>query len=274
MWSSYQQKIVVVLMSVLPTAFGGCAATFSKAPVLKDRWASFQDKLTKKGRPIAPSSPTGSLSLTDNSPQEKTDPHRTRVDLLLAMAENHESHGNLSAAINAYEDVLKQEPNAQAFHRLGMLNYKQGDEEQAWQNLRRALKLAPGDADLLADAGYLKYISGDFSQAEELTRRALKNSSRDARLLNNLGLILVAQLRHGEALKAFLAGSSNRTSAYANLGNACLIMEQFPEAEKYLKIATSGEQPSSQAAESLALLQQYNTPPPPATIVRMASHAP
>ena len=201
----------------------------------------------------------------------KTDTKQSRLDLLLAMGRNHENHDDMPAAIRAYDESLQVEKNVEAHHRLGMLYFKKGDKELSNKHLSMAIELAPNNSDVIADAGYLLYMNGDLANAENMTRTSIAQSPNDERLHNNLGIILAAQRRHNESLDAFVKAGNSRTTALANLGHACLLTEQFSEAETYLKMASESKTPNTKASKTLAMLQKYHDTPS-APIVQTASY--
>jgi Tfp pilus assembly protein PilF len=189
---------------------------------------------------------------TDSSePAPKIDSKQTQIDLLMAVAENHESHGNFAAAAKSYEEAMKKDKSLAAMHRLALVKFKLGDHERAWELLNKAMKQAPNDAELLADVGYLKYLTGDYVEAEHITRRGLSIDSSCARLHNNLGLIYVELDRPEHAVEEFQLAGCSPSQAHSNVGHAYLTSQRTEKAEQYLQIATMCEQPCPKAAASL-----------------------
>ncbi len=188
---------------------------------------------------------------TITEPAPKIDAKQTQIDLLMAVAENHESHGNFVAAAKSYEEANKKGKSIEATHRLALVKFKMGDHEKAWELLNKCLKQAPNDAELLADVGYLKYLTGDYIEADHLTRRGLSIDSSLARLHNNLGLIYVELDRPEQAVEEFRLAGCSPSQAYSNVGNAYMTSRQIDKAEHYLQIAANCEQPCPKAMESL-----------------------
>lgn len=189
----------------------------------------------------------------------KLDAKNAQIDMFLALAENHERHGDLAAAAKAYTQVLAMEDNLQANHRLALISFKLGDSERAWELLDKCLKIAPRDAELFADIGYLRYIDGDLEKAGEYTRKGLKIDSRSARLHNNLGVILVGLDRTDEALEEFALAGCSGPQAYSNLGHAYFVSDQIEKGEYYLKVAATSPKPCVKAAATLDTLAATRT---------------
>ena len=82
---------------------------------------------------------------------------------------------------------------------LGKALLKSGKWTQAMTALFRAVKLAPGDADVHNDLGYVFYNLGREEEAEASYRRALECEPRFAKALNNLGALLADLGRLAEA---------------------------------------------------------------------------
>jgi Flp pilus assembly protein TadD len=254
----------VSLGLVLIGTSNGCTSSFlksnNKTPVQSNTdWFGFMTKKTSTN----PGFQNGNVEA-----DAKTDTKQSRLDLLLAMGHNHVNHDDIPAAIRAYDESLKVEQNVEAHHRLGMLYFKKGDKELSNKHLSMAIKLDPNNSDVIADAGYLLYMSGDLANAENMTRASITQSPNDERLHNNLGIILAAQRRHKESLDAFVKAGNSRTNALANLGHACLLTEQLPEAETYLKMASESKTPNTKASKTLAMLQKHHNAP----IVQTASY--
>ncbi len=197
----------------------------------------------------AAAKPSASNEISELAP--KIDSKQTQIDLLMAVGENHESHGNFAAAAKSYEEAMKKEKTLAATHRLALVKFKLGDHERAWELLDKAMKQAPNDAELLADVGYLKYLTGDYIEAEQLTRRGLSIDSNCARLHNNLGLIYVELDRAELAVEEFQLAGCSPSQAHSNVGHAYLTSKQTEKAEHYLQIAAMSEQPCPKAAVSL-----------------------
>jgi Flp pilus assembly protein TadD len=184
-----------------------------------------------------------------------TNPTKTRVDLLLAMAANQERHRQLSAAIASYERILELAPDhATATHRLALLHDRQGNQQQAEEYFAACQRLTPDDPNLLADLGYRAYLREDWPVAEQYFQRGLELAPKNARLHNNCGLLLARLERYPEALEEFRAGGCNRAQAAANVGHLCVIEQRWDQAHEYLLMATKDEQPSQSAQQTLRVL--------------------
>ncbi len=223
----------------------GCSLMmFVGCTTIQPKW-SFP-KLLSKSVASKPSAPKPVVEVTP-----KIDAKQSQIDLLMAIAENHESHSNLVAAAKAYEEALKKGKSQEASHRLAIVKFKLGDREKTWELLDRCLKQSPKDVELLADVGYLRHLNGDVEEAEKMTRRGLAIDSESARLHNNLGLILVDLDRADEAFEEFSLAGCSESEAYSNLGHAYVASKQLEKGEHYLKLAATSPQPCTKAAATL-----------------------
>lgn len=233
---------------------------------LSDYWHQLTDKLpTVSGRRAgnAPNKVKPGDHRAAAIREPKIDSRQSGIDIMLATAINHENRGDHAQAIQTYEEILHQERNAIACHRLGRLLYTQGNAEQAWDYLEEAVKLDPKNVELKADVCYLLYSSEAYAEAENWARNALKLAPRNQRLNNNLGLVLVAQGRHEEAYQAFVNGGNSKADALSNVGQAALLLDQHAVAERYLSRAaeTSSGETKLQAERSLETLANLPVSP-------------
>ena len=105
--------------------------------------------------------------------------------------------------------------------------------EDALPALQRAMQLLPGDADLPANLGALLAARGRWGEALQAYEQALRLQPRLAGAHNNLGNALLALHRPAEALAAFDAALALQPGLVAALGNrarALLVLERHDEA--------------------------------------------
>ncbi|MAG93060.1 MAG: hypothetical protein CMJ48_04855, partial [Planctomycetaceae bacterium] len=98
----------------------------------------------------------------------------------------------LTEAQRNYSRVLEAPSNVYqgtAHHRLGVIADQQEDFASAEQHYVAALRLKPGDADLLSDLGYSYLSQGELTQSESYLRQALSVSPSHRQALLNLGLL-------------------------------------------------------------------------------------
>jgi Flp pilus assembly protein TadD len=207
-----------------------------------------------------------------------SNPTKTRVDLLLALATNQERHQQFSSAIATYERVLELAPDHRtSMHRLALLHDRQGNHQQADEYFADCQRLAPDDPNLLADLGYRAYLREDWPAAEEYFQRGLALAPKNTRLHNNYGLLLASLERYPAALEEFRAGGCSRAQACANIGHLCVIEQRWDAAHEYLLRAATDEQPSPIAQESLRVLwpggYDQQPAPPRQALVAFESHS-
>ena len=110
--------------------------------------------------------------------------------------------GYLSHAATAYRLAVDLAPGAATYIALGMVEHLQGRVEESSQAYQRAIELDSANAIARTNYGWTLYLKGRPAQAEEQFRQALALGSQSAAAFN-LGLVLLAQGREEEALKAY-----------------------------------------------------------------------
>jgi tetratricopeptide (TPR) repeat protein len=181
-------------------------------------------------------------------------PSGASVDSKLAFARLCERHGELDQAQLVYEGVLKQDPaNQQACHRLGVVNARQGNYQEAEQLLTKAAELRQPDAELLSDLGYTYYLQDRLDMAEKLLRQAIEKSSNYHAAWTNLGLTLGQQGRFEESLAAFLKAGTP-AEAHASLGYVLAQQNQFRRAQEEFRTSLSLNPDLHSAAQGLLLV--------------------
>jgi len=122
----------------------------------------------------------------------------------IATAEELENNGWDKEAITVYERALSFEPNRKGISlRLARLHARVGDADSARELFQKAVTESPKDARVHNDFGYFLYELGDLSSAESQLRRALRLKPGDQRCQTNLALTLAAAGRFDESLKLF-----------------------------------------------------------------------
>lgn len=115
-------------------------------------------------------------------------------------------------------DIIKRHPRVAAAHdQLGILCLESDRPDEALEHLRRAVRLAPGDADIMNNLGFGLLSTGQPQAAIDVLRQALRKDSSNHQIRNNLGFALVAAGQNDEALRVFSAGLPP-PDAYYNLG--------------------------------------------------------
>ncbi len=126
---------------------------------------------------------------------------------LLSRLENavrNETRGELESALERYRSVLEQEPdNFEALSLLGRLEYRLGDNGAAVFHLQRAVRLAPGRADVHLGLGYALASSGDQRRSVRSFLDALEADSTYAPAFVSLGCVFAQHEQHELAQRAF-----------------------------------------------------------------------
>ncbi|NOY25629.1 MAG: tetratricopeptide repeat protein [Oligoflexia bacterium] len=115
-------------------------------------------------------------------------------------------------------DIIKRHPRVAAAHdQLGILCLETDRPDEALEHLRRAVRLAPDNADFINNLGFGLLSAGQPQSAIDVLRQALRKDSSNHQIRNNLGFALVAAGRDDEALRVFSADLPPPDARY-NLG--------------------------------------------------------
>lgn len=243
------------------TAASGCSST--NAPSTW-RWP------WQSATPAAPANPfianagkPGSVPLGAQPPlataaaTEWPDEKRAARDLKLALAQMLEQQGSAPEAIEAYENILRSEPQHTAVaHRLAVLLDKTGQPKRAEPYYQVCLRATPADPDLLSDFAYHCYLERRWAEAESHFQRALAIDPRHVRARNNLGLVLARTERPREAFDQFAGGGCSTADAHANVAFALAAEARFDDAEQVYHIALQADPQHQRSRDGLAALRQ------------------
>jgi Flp pilus assembly protein TadD len=140
---------------------------------------------------------------------------------LFALARKSEEEGDVKNAMQQFTRLANEFPNqATAFHRLAVLHDQHGDPQESARFYRRAMQLAPKNANLLCDYAYSSYLSGNLEVAETSLRRAIELEPGLERAHNNLALVLARQGKDQEAIASFQNAGLTKRDAEENLRQA------------------------------------------------------
>lgn len=106
----------------------------------------------------------------------------------------------LDEAADCYEKALNLAPAAPSHYNLGNLYLRRRQYEPAAEQFRRALALAPGQAEAHARLGATLGYLARYDEAEAALGEALRLKPDLAAAHGNLAAVLSAQQRHGEAV--------------------------------------------------------------------------
>jgi tetratricopeptide (TPR) repeat protein len=115
----------------------------------------------------------------------------SRIEDLYNQAKAFQSHGDIVAAISAYESILKISPRlAPVYNNLGALYFRQGDYQTAASILARGLKVDPTMTSASALLGIALFQTGDYGPARVRLETVLRANPAD----NNAQLYLARTL--------------------------------------------------------------------------------
>ncbi len=170
---------------------------------------------------------------------------------VLSMARLMERQAKYDEAQKLYQKSLDRDPkNSTAWHRMGCLAVRRGDQKEALVYFARAAQFGTESVELLNDIGYALYLQNELAPAEEKLRQALKQNPQYAEARNNLGLVLAEQKRFDEALAEFRK-AGDEASAHSNLAFVQTKVGALDEAEKNYHRALELNPKQVQAGQAL-----------------------
>lgn len=180
---------------------------------------------------------------------------KKNVLALLHSGKDCERNGDLIGAERHWRRALELAPdNADAWHLLGVLFWRAKSYDEALTWISRAIELVPDHADFHANITSVLNDLGRFDEAIAAGRRALKLQPDHAVALNNLANALAA-LGHVDEATDLLKRSValGYAPAASNLGTLLAKRGRFTEALDYLKQAVAASPGSSAALHNLAV---------------------
>ena len=164
--------------------------------------------------------------------------------------------GRYDEAFDAYRVAAEQRPNYDKIHvNLGMVLKELGRYEEAETHFRRAIVLNPQTENTHHRLGNVLYEQGRYEEALEVTRIAAGQAPNSFEVHTNLGVIFKALGRLGEAeahLRRAIALNSQGQEAYMNLGAVLYEQGRYEEALEVTRIAVAQASVFSQAHTNLA----------------------
>jgi tetratricopeptide (TPR) repeat protein/2-polyprenyl-3-methyl-5-hydroxy-6-metoxy-1,4-benzoquinol methylase len=178
--------------------------------------------------------------------------------MLLAEAVRLHQAGQLEQAAALYQNVLALEPhNADAVHLLGFLAYQGGRADTAIGLISRAIARNGNAAPYHFHLALAFKAVGRLDEAAASYRQALKLKPGDSDMLNNLGNVLAQAGRFEEAVTHYrqvLAAAPGNARALINLGNALSELGRMDEAEASYRKAVALEPDNAAAHNNLGNL--------------------
>ena len=172
----------------------------------------------------------------------------------------HALKGDRAGAERLFKQALATDPDAGFVHNnLGLLYASAGRAEAAGKSFERAVELDPRNADALNNLGMFHFSAGRFDKAADFFSRAARERRGFATARKNLGMAKAMLGDHDEAVRALLDAhrlAPERGDIAADLGRVYLLMENLPEAERWLKRALADPLGEPAALENLLALYQ------------------
>jgi type IV pilus assembly protein PilF len=182
---------------------------------------------------------------------EETDARR-RARIRTELAAGYYQQGSLKFALDELGQAVRADPRyAPAFGMLGLVYMDMGDRSRAEESFRRALAIAPDDADLNNSYGWFLCQTGREKQSIAHFERALKDPlfSTPAKPLHNAG---ICSLRMGDAKaaedyfqRAFQVDATNPVAMY-NLGVIFLTRGELDKARFHSQRLITRYDPTAQ----------------------------
>lgn len=147
--------------------------------------------------------------------------------------------GRLEAAVEEYQAILRQDPQAQfVYHPLGMAYARLGRYRQALGAYRKAAQAFPGDSQLLFNLGSAHLRLQEWKEAEEAFQKVVDIDPGHFRARNNLASLWLQSGRFEEALQAsetILKTHPDYEPALFNAGLCWAALNQRQKAIQYLE---------------------------------------
>jgi Flp pilus assembly protein TadD len=158
--------------------------------------------------------------------------------------------GQLQQAADVLSRSYTQErPNWSNMSVQGSVADQLGDHTQAQEYYRSALKIAPGEPNVLSNLGLSYALTKQLPLAEQVLRQAVENPRADARVRDNLALVLSLQGKFSEAEQV----ERQDRSAEAATANVAAIRQMIAQSNSWRDIQTleakkKGAKPASNKA--------------------------
>jgi tetratricopeptide (TPR) repeat protein len=199
--------------------------------------------------------------------QQKSDPVASGIapnvttDTHLKAASVHLGAGRFEEAAELCQEAIAGAPlDAEPYHLLALIRYRQGRIQDAGENILEAITRNETNPDLHANCGAIMNMLGRHAEAEAACRHAITLKPKNAEAHSNLAVAVEMQGRLEEAkeiCEQALRLNPNYPEALINLGNLHVRQGSFVSGvESYVKaIQLAPENPTSRANLSVALLR-------------------
>ncbi|WP_207062080.1 lipopolysaccharide assembly protein LapB [Motiliproteus sp. SC1-56] len=181
---------------------------------------------------------------------------------LLFLKQNNIAQAKYHAnkAINTYINKTPSEIKEVAFPvssytLMGIISDLKSDHQQALTYYTKVLNKTADNPSIYNNIGYSYYLSGNLRAAEMSFKKSIALDNNYAMAWRNLGLLYARENRYMESLNA-LEQVSSKAQAYNDLGYICIINDQLPQAESFLRKAIDlNPKYYKMAKQNLELLQ-------------------
>jgi tetratricopeptide (TPR) repeat protein len=149
-------------------------------------------------------------------------------------------NGNFELAGQAYRNALALQDDAALQHKLGKLEYEQGNFEAAITEFQHILKHHPNDAYTLHDLALAYAALKEYTQAKRTIQRAIERAPDDFKNYFTLGSIAMYQNAYQEAVQAYqkaIERDPKNPDIYVGLGVAFAHLDDITNAQQALKTA-------------------------------------
>jgi Flp pilus assembly protein TadD len=164
--------------------------------------------------------------------------------------------GRLNEAIAELSRAASLDPRLSQAHSLLAVAYDQkGLHDRAKESYARAVDVNDHDPDALNNLGYSLYLNGNYRAAVDKLKRAARLAPGDARILNNLALAQVRLGKYDEAYRNF-ARAGGEFNGHANVAALLIRMGRDDKAAEHLEAARRLQPSSANVLRQLAELYE------------------
>lgn len=169
---------------------------------------------------------------------------------------NAHKSGQLKAAKDLYEQILKTYPNhADSLHLLGLIFHQSGYSDQAEGLIQKAVGLSPNNPLYLCNLASVLNVLKKYKAAEKAAASTLKLNPQDPDGYHNLGIAQLLQNKYEkaeDALNKAVALSPNNPEYLNNLGAVLNKQNKFAAAADAFVKATKADPNNSVSYTNLA----------------------
>ncbi|HYH84523.1 MAG TPA: tetratricopeptide repeat protein [Pyrinomonadaceae bacterium] len=181
--------------------------------------------------------------------------------------------GNLNGAIAQLSRAASLDPKLVQAHNLLAVAYdRKGLHDRARDSYDRAVDVNDSDPQALNNLGYSLYISGNYRAAVDKLKRAARLAPGDARIHNNLALAQTRLGKYDDAYKNF-ARAGGEFSGHTNVAALLIRVGRDDKAASHLEAARRLQPGSTNVLRHLAELYERNGNKAKAEEARLALNA-